>query len=91
MTGVVIALLMPRGPTVTWQALLLMATGLLTGVAAGFVLRSRWAMLLAPLVHTVTFELTRSGVSGPTVDGISWDARWKTWFWPPERAGMPIN
>jgi len=73
MTGVFIALLMPRGPVVTWQALLLMATGLLTGVAAGFVSRSRWAMLLAPLAHVAAFELTRSGSAGPTVDGIHVD------------------
>ncbi len=73
LTGAVIALLMSRGPVVTWQALLLMVTGLLTGVAAGFVLRSRWAMLLAPLAHVAAFELTRSGATGPTVDGIQVD------------------
>lgn len=73
LTGVFIALLMPRGPVVTWQALLLLAMGLLTGVAAGFVLRSRWAMLLAPLAHVVAFELARSGTTGPTVDGLFFD------------------
>ena len=72
-TGVFIALLMPRGPVVTWQALFLMASGLLTGVATGFVLRSRWAMLLAPLVHIAAFELIRSEAVGPTVDGIHVD------------------
>jgi pimeloyl-ACP methyl ester carboxylesterase len=36
-------------------------------------MRSRWAMLLAPLASVVVFELARLRVSGPTVDGISLD------------------
>ncbi len=71
--GVLVALIMPRGPVMTWQALLLMAVGLLTGVAAGYLLRSRWAMLLAPIVHVAAFELFRLGTTGPTVDGIHLD------------------
>lgn len=73
MTGMVMALVMPRGPVMTWQALLLMAVGLQTGIATGFLLRSRWAMLLAPSAHVAAFELFRLGTIGPTVDGIHLD------------------
>ncbi|HEX5414923.1 MAG TPA: alpha/beta fold hydrolase, partial [Chloroflexota bacterium] len=45
----------------------------LIGFFAGFLMRSRWAMLLAPVAQIVVFEITRLGASGPTVDGISVD------------------
>lgn len=67
-TGIIAALLMPRGPVTASQALVLMALGLLTGIAAGFILRSRWAMLLAPFVFVTSFELGRLGETGATVD-----------------------
>ena len=38
----------PRGPMSTFQALAAMGLGLLVGMAAGLVLRTRWAMLVAP-------------------------------------------
>lgn len=67
-TGLIAAVLMPRGPVTSSQALVLMALGLLTGIAAGFILRSRWAMLLAPVVFVAAFELGRLGEIGPSVD-----------------------
>lgn len=70
-TGLLVALTMPRGPVTTAQALSLMAAGVAVGVVAGLALRSRWAMLLAPVVHVATFEFGRRGTDGPTVDGIS--------------------
>ena len=60
----------PRGPLTTFQALAAMALGLVTGAVVGMVLRSRWAMVLAPLVFVVVFELVRAGSTGPSVDGI---------------------
>ncbi|MGE3380810.1 MAG: alpha/beta fold hydrolase [Nocardioides sp.] len=60
----------PRGPLSPWEALSAMGLGILVGFVAGLLLRSRWAMLVAPLTFVVVFELTRRGVSGPTVDGI---------------------
>ncbi len=47
-----------------------MGIGLAVGVVAGFVLRSRWAMLAAPTVAAAVYELARLGTDGPTVDGI---------------------
>lgn len=61
----------PRGPHTTTEALIAMAIALGVGVLVGWALRSRWAMLLAPLVFMGVFELTRLGETGPTVDGIS--------------------
>lgn len=59
---------MPRGPLSTLQVLAAMFLGMATGGASGVALRSRWAMLLAPSAFVVVFELTRIGITGPTVD-----------------------
>jgi proline iminopeptidase len=72
-SGLIAAVLMPRGPVTSAQAIILMALGLLTGIAAGFILRSPWAMLLSPVVHVLAFEAARLGETGPTVDGIHLD------------------
>ncbi|HEX5798550.1 MAG TPA: hypothetical protein VFY02_00445, partial [Gaiellaceae bacterium] len=66
----VLALLMPRGPITTTDALATMLAGLLVGLVGGFALRSRWTMLLAPLAFVAAYELVRVGTDGPTVDGI---------------------
>ena len=58
----------PRGPLTTVQVVAGMALGLVVGAVVGRVLRTRWAMLVAPVVFAVVFELTRIGTDGPTVD-----------------------
>jgi proline iminopeptidase len=73
LSGVLVALAMPRGPVTSGQALVLLTVGLLVGSTSGFLLRSRWAMLLAPVLNIAGFELARLGTPGPTVDGISTD------------------
>jgi len=60
----------PRGPITSGQALATMAVSLLVGGAAGLLLRSRWAMLLAPVTFVGVFELVRLSAQGPTVDAI---------------------
>jgi hypothetical protein len=62
--GVILGLTMPRGPVTTAQALIAMLVSLLVGGIAGLVMRSRWAMLLAPAVFMVVFELVRVGRTG---------------------------
>jgi proline iminopeptidase len=64
---------MPRGPATSAQALAVLALGLAVGFTAGLVLRSRWALLLAPATHMAAIELARLPVAGPTVDAIRLD------------------
>ena len=52
------------------QTLGAMAIGVLVGLTAGVAMRSRWAMLLAPVVFVAVFEVARIGSDGATVDGI---------------------
>src|SRR5688500_5983074 len=58
----------PGGPWSAFQALTALGLGLLVGMAAGLVSRTRWAMLVAPAAFALTFELGRLEVAGPTVD-----------------------
>ena len=66
--GVVAGLLTPRSPLTTGAALVSIVVSLGVGGVAGFVTRSRWALVAAPLAFAVAFELTRMPVQGPTVD-----------------------
>ena len=45
-----------------------MVAGFGAGEFPGFGMRSRWAMLLSPVVFVAVFELVRVGADGPTVD-----------------------
>jgi proline iminopeptidase len=73
LAGLLVALIMPRGPATSGQAMAVMALGLVVGFVAGALLRSRWAMLLAPAAHMIAIELARLPVAGPTVDAIRLD------------------
>ena len=68
--GLASAWLTPRGPVTTAQALLSIVVALLVGMAAGFIMGSRWSMFIVPGVFILVFELARLGVDGPTVDSI---------------------
>lgn len=48
-----------------------MGLGLAVGLGAGAALRSRWAIILAPVVFVGVFELVRLDVTGATVDRIT--------------------
>ncbi len=73
LTGLLVALTMPRGPATAAQALIVMAIGLAVGLTAGLALPSRWTMLLAPVAHVLAIEIARVKVVGPTVDAIRLD------------------
>ncbi len=59
-----------RGPISTFEAVAAIVLSLGVGVCAGLAMRSRWAMLLAPVTFAAVFELVRSPTVGPLVDGI---------------------
>ncbi|MBK8987283.1 MAG: alpha/beta fold hydrolase [Chloroflexi bacterium] len=73
LAGLVVALTMPRGPATAVQALIVMASSLAVGLLAGLLMRSRWAMLLAPVAYIIAIELARLDAVGPTVDAIRLD------------------
>ena len=60
----------PRGPLTTGAAVWSILISLVVGGLVGLLLNSRWAMLVAPAVFVVVFEITRLGVDGPMVDGV---------------------
>lgn len=64
------ALLTPRGPITTVEALATMAMGLVVGTGAGFLAGRRRVVPLALVVFIAVFELVRLPVDGPTVDAI---------------------
>lgn len=64
------ALWLPRGPISTAEALSVMALSSVVGAGAGYLLRSRWALLLAPVTYAVVFEGLRLGTDGPLVDRV---------------------
>jgi proline iminopeptidase len=70
LAGALVGVSLPRGPTTQAQALLILVGCLVVGGFAGLAMRSRWAMLLAPLVHLVAIELVRPHLLGPTAGAI---------------------
>ena len=66
--GLLAGVLTPRSPLTTAAALASIFNSLGVGVAAGLLTRSRWAMLVAPVVFAVAFEIARMPFDGPTVD-----------------------
>lgn len=68
LSGLLAAIFLPRGPVTTGQALVLLLGALAVGTLGGYLMRSRWALLLLPLAHLVVFEVGRIGAAGPTVD-----------------------
>ncbi len=67
-TGLVLGLLLPRGPVTSITALATVAVTFLVGAATGATWRSPWAYLAAPLLLAVGWELVRIPVTGPSVD-----------------------
>lgn len=66
-TALASAVPMPRGPVTSGQGLIVIATSLLVGVLAGYATRSRWALLLAPMVYVGAYELSRIGIGGASL------------------------
>ncbi|MEU4421674.1 alpha/beta hydrolase [Actinoplanes sp. NPDC024001] len=61
-SGVATAALMPRGPVTGTAVPALIIGAALTGVLTGRLIRSRWALIAAPLLHVAVWELARATV-----------------------------
>jgi len=72
--GLVLGLVMPRGPMTSTQSLTALSLALAAGVLAGWVMRSRWAALVAPAALAAAFETARAGTQGPSVGPIHLDS-----------------
>ncbi|MFD0521428.1 hypothetical protein [Paractinoplanes durhamensis] len=66
--GVLAGFWRPRGPIFPIDAIAILLISVVVGVLAGRITRSRWAIVLAPVFFTVAGEITRVGLTGPTVD-----------------------
>jgi pimeloyl-ACP methyl ester carboxylesterase len=71
--ALVSGLALPRGPVTAEQGLVVIATSLLVGLAAGAITRTRWALVLAPLGYLIGSELARLGVAGATFGPLRLD------------------
>jgi proline iminopeptidase len=68
--GLLIAYTMPRGPATASQSIIVVGTSLVIGYSAGWIMRSSWAMVLAPVTYMLAIEIGRVSIAGPTVDGL---------------------
>lgn len=72
-SGLISATALPHGPATSAQALAAMAGGFAAGVLAGWLIRSRWALLIVPLAHIVALELLRRNAVEPSIGAIRLD------------------
>jgi proline iminopeptidase len=73
LTALVSSVPMPRGPVTPGQGVAVIGASLLVGVIAALVMRSRWAMLIAPVAYIVAYELARIGIAGATLGQLRLD------------------
>ncbi len=74
--GLLVGIVLPRGPVTSFGALVLVVLGLAVGWAAGRFTRSRWALAVAPAAYIAAFELVTIPSDGLTVDGIHLGSTW---------------
>jgi proline iminopeptidase len=67
LTALISSVPMPRGPVTDGQALVVIGTSMLVGIGAGYLMRSRWVLLLAPLAYIAAYELARIGIAGASL------------------------
>ena len=58
---------MPRGPVTGLQGVGVIIASVLVGAASAYLVRSRWALLVAPLAYIVAYELSRIGIGGASL------------------------
>jgi pimeloyl-ACP methyl ester carboxylesterase len=69
LSGVVSAAAIPRGPVTGTQVLALIVAATLVGALAGWRVRTRWAILAAPVLHVAVWEVARATVF--RLDGLT--------------------
>lgn len=74
LTALVSSVPMPRGPVTGGQGLTVIAVSLLIGLAAGYVMRSKWAIVIAPLAYIAAYELARFGIRGASLEALRFDS-----------------
>jgi pimeloyl-ACP methyl ester carboxylesterase len=74
LTALVSSVPMPRGPVSGEQGAVVIGISLFVGVAAGYVMRSRWAVLLTPLAYIAAYELARVGIAGASLEAFRFDS-----------------
>lgn len=70
LVGFTVVRALPRGPATASQSLAVMATGLAIGGIAGLIMRSRWAVIIAPITYIAAIEIGQLNTVGPTVGPI---------------------
>jgi proline iminopeptidase len=73
-TALVSSVPLPRGPVTGEQGVIVMASSLVVGLAAGYVARSRWAIALAPIAYIAAYELARLDIRGASLETIRLDS-----------------
>ena len=73
LAGLAAAFLAPRALTTSTQALIEMAMAVSVGAVGGWLLRTRWALILLAGGWLVATELGRSGTVGPTMRDLRFD------------------
>ncbi|HLS45183.1 MAG TPA: alpha/beta fold hydrolase [Ornithinicoccus sp.] len=71
--GVLGGWLLPRGAVTTPEALATVVGCLAVGAAVGWLIGSRWALVVAPVAFVTAYELLRLRVDGPTLAAPSLD------------------
>ena len=66
--GLLTSFVAQRGPTTAANALLVMAVGLLVGIAGGALVRSRWSLVVLIVVYFVGIEVGRLNVVGASLE-----------------------
>jgi proline iminopeptidase len=74
LTALVSSVPMPRGPVTGEQGLIVMACSLVAGLLAGYIARTRWAMVLAPVGYVAAYEIARIGIRGASLETIRLDS-----------------
>jgi pimeloyl-ACP methyl ester carboxylesterase len=58
---------MPRGPVTATQGVGVIVASLLVGAVAGYIMRSRWALLVVAVAYIAAYELSRIGIGGASL------------------------